>query len=161
MSLNKYKPHLLVLPEDDANRQIANGFLRHSNLNNRVIQVLPEASGWRDVIEKFKNNYASTMRQYSLRFIVLLIDFDNTVNRLEKINQDIPEDLKDRVFVIGVQSNPEDLKKSINKNFEGIGLNLANDCDDDTKELWSHQLLKHNQAELNRLNSNVKPFLFN
>ena len=161
MSLNKYKPHLLVLPEDDANQQIANGFLKYSNLNNRVIQVLPEASGWRDVIEKFKNNYASTMRQYSARFIVLLIDFDNTVNRLEKINQDIPEDLKDRVFVIGVQSNPEDLKKSINKNFEGIGLNLANDCDDDTKELWSHQLLKHNQAELNRLNSNVKPFLFN
>lgn len=25
--MNKYRPHVLVLPEDDANRQIANGFL--------------------------------------------------------------------------------------------------------------------------------------
>jgi hypothetical protein len=27
MSVNKYHPHVLVLPEDDANRQLANGFL--------------------------------------------------------------------------------------------------------------------------------------
>jgi hypothetical protein len=27
MGLNRYKPHLFVLPEDDANRQIANRFL--------------------------------------------------------------------------------------------------------------------------------------
>ena len=27
MSVNKYQPHVLVLPEDDANRQLANGFL--------------------------------------------------------------------------------------------------------------------------------------
>ncbi len=26
MSVNKYKPHVLILPEDDADRQIANGF---------------------------------------------------------------------------------------------------------------------------------------
>jgi len=29
MSINKYEPHLLVLPEDDANRKIANGFILH------------------------------------------------------------------------------------------------------------------------------------
>jgi hypothetical protein len=29
MSANKYKPHVVVLPEDDANRQLANGFLTH------------------------------------------------------------------------------------------------------------------------------------
>jgi hypothetical protein len=27
MSINKHLPHFLVLPEDDANRQIANGFI--------------------------------------------------------------------------------------------------------------------------------------
>lgn len=46
MSINKYKAHLLVLPEDDANRQMANGFILDPNLNERVIQVLPPVGGW-------------------------------------------------------------------------------------------------------------------
>ena len=33
MSVNVYKPHVLVLPEDDADRQIANGFLLDPSLN--------------------------------------------------------------------------------------------------------------------------------
>jgi hypothetical protein len=42
MGLNKYKPHLLVLPEDDPNRQIANGFVHNPavDLNERAIQIL-------------------------------------------------------------------------------------------------------------------------
>jgi hypothetical protein len=42
MSVNKYLPHVLVLPEDDANRQLATGFeieVKHT----RRIQVLVEA----------------------------------------------------------------------------------------------------------------------
>ena len=62
MSINKHRPHILVLPEDDANRQIANGFILDLNLDRRAIQVLPEARGWTDVVDKFTNNYASTMR---------------------------------------------------------------------------------------------------
>lgn len=46
MSINAYKPHLLVLPEDDANRQIADGFVLDSNCNYRAIQVLRVAGGW-------------------------------------------------------------------------------------------------------------------
>ena len=40
MSVNKYLPHVLVLPEDDANRQLANGFLLDPNLLDRRIQLL-------------------------------------------------------------------------------------------------------------------------
>ena len=45
MSINKHKPHLLVLPEDDADRQIANGFViaQGVGLDDRAIQILPEA----------------------------------------------------------------------------------------------------------------------
>ena len=39
--MNRYKPHVLVVPEDDANRQLANGFLQNPALNLRAIQVLP------------------------------------------------------------------------------------------------------------------------
>ena len=44
MSVNRHKPHLLVLPEDDANRQLARGF--ELELSTRQFQVLQPAGGW-------------------------------------------------------------------------------------------------------------------
>ena len=43
MSVNKFRQHVFVLPEDDANRQLANGFLL--DLSVRQVQILPEAGG--------------------------------------------------------------------------------------------------------------------
>ncbi len=45
MSVNKYLPHVFVLPEDDANRQLASGFhLQVPWDRQRQMQVL--SSGW-------------------------------------------------------------------------------------------------------------------
>ncbi|QKQ77238.1 hypothetical protein [Nostoc sp. TCL240-02] len=161
MSVNHYQPHVFVLPEDDANRQIVNGFILDLNLNSRAIQVLPPAGGWKKVVEKFTNDYASTMRQYPQRMIILLIDFDEDKDRLIYVKHQIPDDLKNRVFVLGVLSEPESLRRDINKSFEKIGEALAKDCSDNTNELWEHDLLTHNKTELVRLISSVKLFLFN
>ncbi|QHG17135.1 hypothetical protein [Nostoc sp. ATCC 53789] len=161
MSINKHRPHILVLPEDDANRQIANGFILNLNLNSRAIQVLPEAGGWKNVLEKFTNDYASIMRQYPDTMVALLIDFDEDKERLSYVKGRIPDDVKNRVFVIGVLSEPERLRRDIKKSFEKIGEALAKDCSDDTNELWGHDLLIHNKTELERMISSVKPFLFN
>ena len=160
MSVNKHKPHILVLPEDDANRQSANGFTR--NLNSSAIQVVPIADGWKKAVDQLTNDYARGMRQFPQRMIVLLIDFDEDENRLSYVKSQIPDDLKERVFILGAQSNPENLNKSTNKkSFEGIGEALAKDCSDNTNELWGHPLLEHNKTELERMILAVKPFLFN
>jgi len=161
MSPNQYKPHILVLPEDDANRQIANGFIQSPNLNARAIQVLPPAGGWQRTVEQFINDYVPTMRKFPQRMMVLLIDFDNRENRLSYAQSQIPDNLKERVFILGVQSEPENLKRDINKSFEEIGDVLAQDCSDNTNELWGHELLKHNKTQLERMIVSVKPFLFN
>ncbi|MEL6815565.1 MAG: hypothetical protein AAFP03_12215, partial [Cyanobacteria bacterium J06598_3] len=58
MSVNKYQECLLVLPEDDANRQLANGFSNNIGINENVIQVLPEAGGWKKVLNKFEQTYS-------------------------------------------------------------------------------------------------------
>ena len=100
MRINKYKPHLLVLPEDDANRQIANGFLLHPNLNSRAIQVLPPSGGWKKVMDNFNNVHAPEMQKLTHRMIVLLIDFDRDEGRLSYVESQIPEELRDRVFVL-------------------------------------------------------------
>jgi hypothetical protein len=161
MSVNKYLPHILVLPEDEADSDIANGFLLHPQLNVRSIQVLPYVGGWKVVVEKFTANFIPTMRQYPNRWFVLLIDFDREESRLDYIKQQIPNDVKNRVFVLGALSNPEELRSSLGKSLEAIGESLSANCSDNTDGLWGHDLLKHNKTELERMISSVKPFLFN
>ena len=75
MSVNKYLPHVLVLPEDDANRQLANGFLLDESLSMRQIQVLEVAGGWKEVLNRFNSDHIGEMDKYQERFVVLLIDF--------------------------------------------------------------------------------------
>lgn len=160
MSVNKYQPHILILPEDEANSDIINGFLLHPQINERSIQVLPYVGGWQAVLDKFTSNFVSTMRQYPNRWIVLLIDFDGKEDRLDYVKQQIADDVKDRVFILGVLSEPEELKGSLGKNLEAIGEILAANCAENTEGLWRHDLLKHNKKELERMISSVKPLLF-
>ena len=158
--MNREKEHILVLPEDRANEEIANGFIQISNVNSRTIKIERPAGGWTKVLKKFKEEHIAVMRQYTKSRVVLLIDFDQREDRLSYVNSQIPDDLKERVFVLGVFSNPEILRNDVGKNFEGIGEALANNCSDNTNDLWEHELLKHNKIELDRLIYSVKPFLF-
>ena len=159
---NKYRPHLQVLLEDDANRQIANGFMLHFALDTRAIQVLPAAGGWEKVVERFKDTHIGALAKYPERRMLLVVDFDNrTEERINEIKQEIPSGLSERVFILGIRTEPEDLRNQIGKSFENIGQALAEDCADNKCTLWGHDLLRHNLAELNRLSSGVKPFLFN
>ena len=169
MSVNRHQPNLLVLPEDKANRQIANGFLLELSLNSRAIQVLQFAGGWGDVVQEFLHDYVPIMRKYPQTMIALLIDFDDRKpnfssyeDRLKYIKSQIPDDLKEKVFILGSRTSPEKLKTAMNsKSFEAIGESLAKDCAENTNETWGHELLKHNEKEVRRMIANVKPFLFN
>ncbi len=61
MSANAYRPHLIVLVEDDAARQIVNGFILHPNLNTRAIQVMRPLGGWRRILDTYREEYLSSM----------------------------------------------------------------------------------------------------
>ncbi|MFM7382383.1 MAG: hypothetical protein ACKO1W_04925, partial [Microcystaceae cyanobacterium] len=91
---------------------------------------------------------------------VLLIDLDKRKSRLTDVQEDIPDDLKERVFVIGTRYKPEVLKSFTRMSFEKIGETLAQDCADNTNHLWGHEELKHNTNELERMRKSIKPFLF-
>jgi hypothetical protein len=160
MSVNKFRPHIFVLPEDDANRQIANGFLLDPALNERAIQILQPAGGWMNVLNDFKNNQLIGMSTYQNRYMVLLIDFDQDENRLAKVKEVIPDLLADRVFVLGAHSEPEDLRKANLGNLEDIGKKLAGDCRENKPITWKHQLLQHNMEELQRMIPILRPILF-
>ncbi len=160
MSVNKHLRHVLVLPEDDADRQIANGFLKDPALLTHRIQVLPPADGWMKVLECFKSDHVRQMDSWPLRSMVLLIDFDNDTNRLTYARTFVPDRLMDRVFVLGAWTDPQKLKASLDLTLEAIGEALAKDCREETDATWGRELLRHNSGEVDRLRDRVRPFLF-
>jgi hypothetical protein len=94
--------------------------------------------------------------------LVLLIDFDKEYeDRYGQIRNIIAkEKLDDRVFVLGALSDPEKLMAALGMKLEIIGQRLADDCVENTRNLWGHELLRHNEPELVRMIELVKPFLF-
>ncbi len=159
MSVNKYLPHVLVLPEDDANRQMANGFhLELDFARSRRMQVLEVAGGWNRVLDRFESEQAD-MRRWNQRLMVLLIDFDSDNERLRYAKARIPGDLAERVFILGAWSEPEDLTADLGT-YENVGSAMAQDCRHETNVTWGHGLLQHNASEVDRLRRHVRPILF-
>jgi hypothetical protein len=149
-----------VLPEDDANRQLANGFRLDQYLQNWKIQVLEEAGGWTKVLARFNSDHVVGMNRFSGRFMVLLIDFDGHQARLGQAKAEIPGELSERVFILGALTKPEALKQASLGSYEEIGLAMARDCREGTDTVWGHDLLRHNASELDRLRRCVLPILF-
>lgn len=162
MSVNKERPHVFVLPEDDANRQLANGFFLDPSFWNRgtSFHVLIEAGGWTYVRDCFISVHIREMEKYPERFMILLIDFDNRLERLIEMKEAIPANLIDRVFIIGTLKTPEALKRDVHRSLETIGLSLARDCREETDTTWNTEHLQHNADELKHLRKHVRPILF-
>src|SRR5687767_11316675 len=112
MKAAKDKPCIFVIPEDDRDRQIARGFQQHDQLDPRRIEVMPIASGWAGVLYKFTSEYVKHLRNNPQGYVVMVVDFDGKYGqRRQDFDQAVPADLKDRVFVVGARTKPEDLSK--------------------------------------------------
>lgn len=81
MSVNKYLQNVLVLPEDDAMRQIANGFLLHPDVRLNKVQITPLARGWLHAQDAIANTYGATLTKHPQTHLVVLIDFDGHEDR--------------------------------------------------------------------------------
>ncbi|BAZ86116.1 hypothetical protein [Dolichospermum compactum] len=105
-------------------------------------------------MDEFKDVYIQKLRQNSQKHILLIIDRDAYQNRLSYVRSDIPEDIRNRVFILVFNPKPESLKRDIQKSFEAIGKALAKDCSE------NNHVLIDNKPELERMILSVKPFLF-
>jgi len=160
MSPNDERPHVLILPEDDANRQLAVGFEMCFRVKRRTLQVLPVAKGWSKALRKLNNDLIPTLKNIPDRHIVVLIDCDGKPERIKTALGGIPEDVKDRVFIFGTQSEPENLKKQMRKSLEQIGQDFAHECAGVEGKLWQHEEIEHNGPELKRAKKKLNDFLF-
>ncbi len=161
MSVNVYQPHLLVIPEDEANRDIVNGFSCCVKINHRQFWVKPPAGGWikgRDQLYELAKGY---MRRYDQSYAVLIVDFDNEKDRGSQIRDELPEEVRDRVFVIGALTDPESLKRATGLRFEELGGKIAEGCIELNDVFWRQQeLLSHNLQEVCRLSGSVRELFF-
>jgi hypothetical protein len=124
--MNKYKDHLYIIPEDDRDRQIADGFVLHHAVDVRWVQVMALAGGWSNVLKTFQVEYIQILLNYPNAHVVMHFDFDGHIEeRRNEFEQAIPDEFKDRVFVIGAKDNHETLKKGLNTGFEEIGTSFA------------------------------------
>jgi hypothetical protein len=159
MSVNRFKPHLYVIPEDDRDRQIANGFVQYSRVSAQA-QVVEPAGGWARVLDTFKREYVPLLSGNRMAHVVLLIDFDGEYpERFKSFQDQIPLGMRDRVFVVGPRQTPEALKQVLSMGYEAVGRALAQECDSGAAQVWGHPDLEHNHAERLRLVEVVKPFL--
>jgi hypothetical protein len=160
MSVNRERPHLLILPEDQANREIVNGFLTYSSVDFNRVQVMKNLGGWTNACNEFNHVYVHKLNKNKICHIMMLIDFDEEPNRRAYVEGLIPDGLQDRVFVIGVWSQPEKLKEDKMLTFEEIGRELEQDCPRQPAGIWNHELLKHNAVDLDRLWKTLGAILF-
>lgn len=161
MSVNKYKPHVWVVPEDDANRELANGFLLHPNLDPTAIDIRPAAGGWPKVLDATVQQHALDLRRYPDRHLVLLVDLDGQGDhRIQHFRDRYPADVHDRIYLLSTKNEPERLKAAQGRSLEKLGEELAEACAQGAGGLWLDDQLQHNQPELDRLMISVKPVLF-
>lgn len=158
MAVNRYRPHLLVLPEDDATRSLAVGFV---DATVGQMEVRRPARGWAHVREEFINSHVQELRRFKECHLVLLIDFDDDfTNRMSEFQKVIPIDIADRVYVLGALTEAETLKRDTEMKLGPLGQRLAKECEDGGFNLWACAQLQHNHPEVQRLNGTVKSFLF-
>lgn len=53
--IDKYHDHVLILPEDDHNRRVINGFLMNHTVNGRLTQPLKNAGGWKKALDTIQD----------------------------------------------------------------------------------------------------------
>lgn len=165
MGANKHKDHLVIIPEDNAYGEMAEGFVGYQLLNANRVDILRPANGWASLVDKFQKYYAAGVRQYTHRHVLLLFDADKDQARLGEVLAGIPGDIRARVFALCCLDESEALKRALGGGyFKEIGRALAESCDRETYgdggSPWQCPELRHNQDELARLAAAVRPFIF-
>jgi len=96
---NRHKWHIVVVPEDDATRQLGNGLSNAFPAIATRIKFLREAGGWTDAVATIKD---LELDKYPNRRVLLIIDLDQDDTRLKFIRSQ-PEISKfnNRIFILG------------------------------------------------------------
>ena len=157
--MNKFKPHLFIVPEDDADRQIAVGFQMHLEAKGEM-QIVDVARGWLKVVGVIKDEYVPLLKNNLNSHVLGIIDCDKDVDRIAEQLENFPEDIRNRIFLLGVNENPQEFKRSAKMHFAEIGEKLADECYKDELDLWNHEMLSYSSSEALRAKDVLRELVF-
>lgn len=112
MSANNYKPHLKVLCEDKINQDMMRGFaMGVFNASQHIDIIQDVAGGCHKAKILLENIWVDKLLKYPTMFLLIIIDFDKDISRITYMRENLPEELKDRVFILGCFDEPEKFKQ--------------------------------------------------
>jgi hypothetical protein len=165
MSVNRFREHVIVVPEDDADRQLALGFVLHAAVNRTHIRLDGIADGWPNLLRRLREEYIGHLRRFPGGHVVLLMDFDDRIEERRRALENLVAEFDDRgqwegrVYLLGAAKDPEQLVREFGTHETRIGERLADECFREKFEWWDDELLAHNRETRERL-SVVRGTLF-
>ncbi len=158
--MNKYQFALLVVPEDQANKDLVIG-ARDSQPNTiqNKIRIEPVPGGRDEVWTATIHDYLPRLERYERWHLVLVIDHDADVPKIQQhFDELIPQSLKSRVWVLGCRSEPESCRSRLGRPgpLRELGSELFNSCMTQLSPLWDHNELNHNKAQLESLRKTLQ-----
>lgn len=159
MGINNYLQHLNVIIEDEAYKEILSGVRLSLNVQESLIKINHVSAGWTGVFDDFENSIG-VLNKFTNRFTLLLMDFDDKEastttsydKRLLRFHKIVPNNLKGRVFILGVNyKESDDLKKYFQMNLEEVGKLLITDCPSGDLSQWKNTHLECNMSEIERM----------
>ena len=160
MSVNKYKPHLFVVPEDKADKNFAVGFELDPRLATGSFQIMSLAGGWLKAIEIIRDEHVLKLQKNKYSHVLGIIDCDGDDERIANELAKFPDDLVDRIFLLGAIQTPEVFRKNVGDKSERIGERMADECFNETFDLWNHEDLIHLSDEIQRAKHVIRPIVF-
>lgn len=156
MSVNREKPYLIVLFEDNAYKDLFMGFQFSTQ---RQVKQNTVYGGFKYIYLELTNNDSLTLKElkkYSNAYVLAMIDADldsQSESNIEKLKSSICTEYKERVFVVGSQYEAEDIKKTVIEQgkWKSVSKKLENSCINEDCGLWQDEMLEHNSAEIARL----------
>lgn len=126
----------------------------------QAIEIRDPPGGWRKVLQVFVEEYRADVMNSPQAHVVMLADFDSRDDRREQFEQEIPPEIRSRVFLIGSKVEPELLCRELKLAPEKIGRKIAEDCLSNNSEIWNHPHLSHNLDEIARMAPVLRPIFF-
>ena len=148
MKANRERWHLFIKPEDDANRQLANGFVESlSFLAQTKVQIDRPAGGYLKALEFVAD---AQLERFPERRLLILIDFDKSADIRKRIVERYSS-VNNRIFVLGAKPEAEDLRRELKCHLCECGAKIADSCEDSGCAIWAIDSLRHNEKSLSRL----------
>lgn len=160
---NKFRDHLVIVPEDQKNNDLINGFVNATSIASHAFQIQRIARGWINAVDSLQDMKLVSL---PLRRVLLVIDFDEKPESRndqvhEKLSKFLTQNEYERVYLLGTRSEPEDFRSTLKMSPEQVGAQLYLDCKTPQPGLWGHALFAHNLKTRARLIAEVLPFLIN